>query len=51
MDWKQKLQSAQQAGKRWWIRKRIKTIEENWPKIQQVFHEKVGPGGPRRSQE
>ena len=43
MDWKQKLQSAQQAGEKMVDQKTDKTIEENWPKIQQVFQEKVGP--------
>jgi hypothetical protein len=43
MDWKQKLQSAQQAGEKMVDQKADKTIEENWPKIQQVFQERVGP--------
>ena len=43
MDWKQKLQSAQQAGEKMLDQKTDKAIEENWPKIQQVFQEKVGP--------
>ena len=43
MDWKDKLKSAQQAGEKMLDQKTEKTIEENWPKIQQVFQEKVGP--------
>ena len=43
MDWKDKLKSAQQAGEKMFVQKTEKTIEENWPKIQQVFQEKVGP--------
>jgi hypothetical protein len=43
MDWKQKLQSARQAGEQILDQKTEKAIEENWPKIQQVFKEKVGP--------
>jgi hypothetical protein len=43
MDWKQKLQSARQAGEQMMDQKTDKAIEEHWPKIQQVFQEKVGP--------
>ena len=43
MDWKDKLKSAQQAGEKMLDLKTEKAIEENWPKIQQVFQEKVGP--------
>jgi hypothetical protein len=43
MDWKQKLQSARQAGEQMVDQKTDKAIEEHWPKIQQVFQEKVGP--------
>ena len=43
MDWKQKLQSARQAGEAALDQKTQIAIEENWPKVQQVFREKVGP--------
>ena len=43
MDWKQKLQSARDAGERMVDQKTDKAIEEHWPKIQHVFQEKVGP--------
>lgn len=43
MDWKQKLQSARQAGEAALDQKTQTTMEENWPTIQQVFREKIGP--------
>jgi hypothetical protein len=43
MDWKQKLQSAKDAGGQLIDQKTNTAIEENWPKVQQVFQEKVGP--------
>lgn len=36
MDWKDKLKVGGQEAER-------KAIEEHWPKVQQLFHEKVGP--------
>jgi hypothetical protein len=39
MDWKEKLQSAKGALDQDSQRK----LEENWPKIQQLFREKIGP--------
>ena len=43
MDWKQKLQSARQAGEAALDQKTQIAIEENWPKVQEIFREKVGP--------
>ena len=43
MDWKEKLQSAKKAGQEAVEQKTHVAIEENWPKIQQLFQEKVGP--------
>jgi|SRR5579863_2157799 hypothetical protein len=43
MDWKQKLQSARQSGEAALDQKTAIVMEENWPKVQQVFREKVGP--------
>ena len=43
MDWKQKLQSARQAGEAALDQKTQTAIEENWPKVQEIFREKVGP--------
>jgi hypothetical protein len=43
MDWKQKLQSARQSGEAALDQKTGILMEENWPKVQQVFQEKVGP--------
>jgi hypothetical protein len=43
MDWKQKLQSVRQAGEAALDQKTQIAIEENWPKVQQVFRERVGP--------
>jgi hypothetical protein len=43
MDWKEKLQSARKSGQDALEQKAQAAIEENWPKIQQLFHEKVGP--------
>jgi hypothetical protein len=51
MDWKQKLQSARQAGEQMLDQKTEKAIEENWPKIQQVFEEKVGPAALAAAQD
>jgi hypothetical protein len=39
MDWKSKLETAKGAFDKDAERK----LEENWPKIQQLFQEKVGP--------
>jgi hypothetical protein len=39
MDWKSKLQAAKGTLDQ----DSQKKIEENWPKIQQLFREKVGP--------
>lgn len=46
MDWKQKLQSARQFGQQ--SKETLEQIaqeklREHWPKIQQLFEEKVGP--------
>ena len=43
MDWKQKLQSVRTAGEQMVDQKTDKAIEEHWPKIQQLFQERVGP--------
>jgi len=43
MDWKSKIIEAKQAGGQVLGQKADKAIEENWPKIQQIFQEKVGP--------
>ena len=43
MDWKQKLQSARQSAEDKLDQKTQIAIEENWPKVQQAFQEKVGP--------
>ena len=43
MGWKEKMQSARQAGEQKLDEKTRKAIEDNWPKVQQVFREKVGP--------
>ena len=43
MDWKGKLQAAKDAGGQLMDQKTNTAIEENWPKVQQVFQEKVGP--------
>ena len=51
MDWQQKLQSARQAGEEKLDQKTDKAIEENWPKIQQVFQEKVGPAALAAAQD
>ena len=37
MGWKQKLQSARKAGEPALDQKTQIAIEENWPKVQQVF--------------
>lgn len=43
MDWKNKLQSAASAAKSSIDQDSHKKLEENWPKIQQLFQEKIGP--------
>ncbi len=43
MDWKQKLQSVRESGQRTLDHQTEIAIEEHWPKIQQLFAEKVGP--------
>ena len=43
MDWKQRLQSARDSGQRTLDHQTEIAIEEHWPKIQQLFVEKVGP--------
>jgi hypothetical protein len=43
MDWKGKLDAARAAGQASLELKTEAAIEANWPKVQQVFEEKVGP--------
>jgi hypothetical protein len=43
MDWRQKLQSARDAGQNGLDHTANVIIEEHLPKIQQLFEEKVGP--------
>src|SRR5437868_9233946 len=43
MDFKAKLQGVRQAGQEKLDEKTNKAIEDNWPKIQQLFQEKIGP--------
>ena len=43
MDWKQKLPSTQDAGEKASDRAADAAIEQYWPKVQQLFLEKVGP--------
>lgn len=43
MDWKGKLDAARAAAQAGMEQKTEIVIEENWPKVQQVFQEKVGP--------
>lgn len=43
MDWKQKLQSARDAGQSNLGSATNGILEEQWPKIQQLFKEHVGP--------
>ena len=43
MGLKDKLQSARKSGQDALEQKSHAAIEENWPKIQQLFQEKVGP--------
>jgi hypothetical protein len=51
MDWKEKMQSVRQAGEQKLDEKTNKAIEENWPKIQQIFQEKVGPAALAAAQD
>jgi hypothetical protein len=36
MDWKQKIQAVRQAGEQKLDEQTTKTVEENWPKVQQL---------------
>ena len=51
MDWKHKLQSTREAGEQLLDQKTNKAIEENWPKIQQIFQEKVEPAALAAAQD
>jgi hypothetical protein len=51
MDWKQKLQSAREAGQQKLDEKTNKAIEENWPRVQEIFKEKVGPAALAAAQD
>ena len=43
MEWKDKLKISREGGQEKLDQKAQQTIEENWPKVQQLFQEKVGP--------
>jgi hypothetical protein len=43
MDWKEKLKASREVGQEKMDQKAEAAIEEHWPKIQQLFQEKVGP--------
>jgi hypothetical protein len=43
MDWKGKLQAARDSGQEKLNQQAERMIDEHWPAIQQLFHEKVGP--------
>jgi hypothetical protein len=47
MDWKAKLDTAKTSADQETHRK----IEENWPKVQQIFQEKVGPAALAAAQD
>jgi hypothetical protein len=51
MDWKEKMQSVRQGGEQKLDEKTNKAIEENWPKIQQIFQDKVGPAALAAAQD
>jgi hypothetical protein len=50
MDWKGKMDAARAAGQAW-QHKAEAAIEENWPKAQQLFQEKVGPAALAAAQD
>jgi hypothetical protein len=43
MDWKEKLKASREGAQEKMDKKAEASIEENWPKVQQLFYEKVGP--------
>ena len=43
MDWKDKLKIGRESGQEKLDQKAQEVLEENWPKVQQLFQEKVGP--------
>jgi hypothetical protein len=43
MDWKDKLKLGRESGQEKLDQKAQEVLEENWPKVQQLFQEKVGP--------
>jgi hypothetical protein len=51
MDWKGKLQAAKETGQQAMDQKTKIAIEENWPKVQQIFQEKVGPAALKAAQD
>jgi len=51
MDWKGKLDAARAAAQAGMEQKTETVIEENWPKVQQVFQEKVGPAALAAAQD
>jgi hypothetical protein len=51
MDWKGKMEAARAAGRASMEQKTEAAIEENWPKVQQLFQEKVGPAALAAAQD
>jgi hypothetical protein len=43
MDWKERLKASREGAQEKMDQKAEATIEEHWPKVQQLFNEKVGP--------
>jgi hypothetical protein len=43
MDWTEKLKISREGAEEKMDQKAHEVIEEHWPKIQQLFQEKVGP--------
>ena len=51
MDWKDKLKISREGGQEKMDQKAQAAIEEHWPKVQQLFQEKVGPAALAAAQD
>jgi hypothetical protein len=54
MDWKRKIDGARHLGERVlesFDRDARASLEEHWPKVQQVFQEKIGPAALAAAQD
>lgn len=43
MEWRDKIQVARDSGQKMFDHQSDAVINEHWPKVQSLFHEKIGP--------